>query len=326
MSAYANPSTMDIENESDQQDAVFKKVLLVLALVYLVFGVAVPFMEQVEIPRQVKERLPPQLAKIIIEKRQLELPKKKPIEPEKLKPKDEPKEPPKKQEKPKEIKKPEAIKPKVQTMTRQQAREKAQTVGLAAMKDELFAMREIIEVKPSKALLKTQENKPKKQGLDRSLLTAKANTQSKQFAAANNATLAKSAALAERDSQHIRLAEEEVVAAPYQASNEVQAESAEEKAGQRTEQSIRRVLEANKSSLYTLYNRALRKNPLLKGKVEFQIEILPNGKISKASIISSALNDAKLERRLLLRLKSIRFAAEKVDVISTIWALEFLPG
>ena len=97
-------------------------------------------------------------------------------------------------------------------------------------------------------------------------------------------------------------------------------------AGQRTEISIRRTLEANKSRLYALYNRALRKDPFLKGKVMFEIEIQPNGAISRVDIKSSGLNNAKLERQLTIILRSIRFPEEEVSVMTTIWAIEFLPN
>ena len=126
---------------SSPQDKRFIRILSILFVVYLVFAIGVPLLEQVEIPREVKEQVPPQLAKIMLKEKQLPLPEKI-KEPEIIKPddiKEEPKEEPEtKPEKPIE-------QPK---MTREAAREKAQTSGLAAMKDELFSMREAFTVIP----------------------------------------------------------------------------------------------------------------------------------------------------------------------------------
>jgi outer membrane biosynthesis protein TonB len=90
--------------------------------------------------------------------------------------------------------------------------------------------------------------------------------------------------------------------------------------------SLRRTLETHKSRLYARYNRALRKDPFLQGKVLFEIEIQPNGKVSKVNIKSSELNNPKLERQLLVMLRSITFPNEGVSVMVTIWAIDFLPS
>jgi periplasmic protein TonB len=86
------------------------------------------------------------------------------------------------------------------------------------------------------------------------------------------------------------------------------------------------VLEANKSSLYTLYSRALRANPLLKGKVVFDLVIRPDGSLAEVTIVRSELNDSKLERQLMLRLRSVNFGAEAAALTRSQWTVEFLPG
>ena len=52
---------------SSQQDKKFLRILSILLVVYLIFAFGVPLLEQVEVPREVKEQLPPQLAKIILQ-------------------------------------------------------------------------------------------------------------------------------------------------------------------------------------------------------------------------------------------------------------------
>ena len=124
------------------------------------------------------------------------------------------------------------------------------------------------------------------------------------------------------NTQTIRLSDEEVIAS---GEGEEQYADSQGLANVRSEMKLRQTLEASKARLYALYNRALRKDPLLKGKVVFNIEIQPNGAISEVFIESSELDNAKLERQLLIILRSIDFGAEDVELMTTVWAIEFLP-
>ena len=322
----ANQSFNDLGDlfKPSKQDKLFKQILWLLLLVYVVFAVVVPMLEQVELPREVKEQVPPQLAKIILQEKQLPPPVKpevKPPEPEPL-PKLEPElAPPEEKvpEKPVE----QAVKPQiVQPTTREAAKEKASTSGLAAMKDELFSMREAFDVKPA-AQRKLDQTTAQEVKVKRDLLAGAANKQTDSLAKSTISKTVASGSLTGNETQQIRLAKEEVLAS--QGASAEKASQASQN-GQRSEAALRRTLEANKSRLYSLYNRALRKDPFLKGKVMFEIVIQPNGNVSKVTINSSELNNAKLERQLTLVLRSISFPAEKVAVMTTIWAIDFFPS
>jgi outer membrane biosynthesis protein TonB len=303
-----------------EQDKKFTTILVILFAFYFVIAVIVPFLEQVEIPRAVKEQVPVQLARIILKEKQLPLPEKskekivkeKPIE---VKPEDIKKEKVKDQP----IKPPEALSIEKR---RDLAKQKAQTSGLAAMKDELFAMREAFDVVPATKI--TLDNtKSTETKIKRKLLAGDVNKQSATLSAVKTSQVVNSDKLSTHNTQHIRLSEEEVLAGTDVLVDEDLAAS---NAGQRSEMSLRRTLEAHKSRLYARYNRALRKDPFLQGKVLFEIEIQPNGKVSSVDIKSSELNNAKLERQLLMILRSITFPAEAVSVMVTIWAIDFLPN
>ena len=286
------------------QDKIFTKVLIGLLSLYLVFGLLVPMMERVELPREIKEQVPVQLTRVLLQKIAQEKEVSPPVIEAEPKPEEQVKEPPK-------------IPPKTK---REVAKEKAKTSGLAAMKDDLFSLREAFIVKPNKGNLIT-ENAVKATTVKRKLLAAKANEQSQTIAAAKGIKTVASDELSAHNTHTVRLAEEEILA------NAVNEESDREisRSNIRSEMKLRQTLEANKSRLYSLYNRALRKNPFLKGKVLFNIEIQPNGRVSRVVIQSSELGDKALERRLTAILKSIDFGAEEVGIISTIWAIEFLP-
>lgn len=305
-------------SQYSKQDKIFVRILIALVIVYLAIAVIVPFIERVEQARELKEQVPPQLTRVVLERKQKPKPPPEPkIEEVKPEPKQEPKKPP-------EVKKPKpepVAKPKQPLTKRQAAKQKAQSSGLAAMKDELLAMREVLVKAPvaSQQLAKGERDQNRVQ---RKLLAAKADQQSVQLAKAKVNQTVSSDALSSHSSQLIRLSEQEVL-----ASGDGEAKYADVKTldNLRSELSIRQTLEASKARLYALYNRALRKDPLLQGKVVFNIEIQPSGEISQLDIAVSELNNAKLERQLLVILRSINFGQEDVDVMTTAWSIEFLP-
>jgi len=291
------------------QDKKFTRILQLLIGLYLLIAVIVPFIEQVEVSREVKEKVPVQLAKIMLKEKKLPIPEK-------------PKEKPLEEKKPEELKDKPDKKVEPPKTKRQAAKQKAQSSGLAAMKDELFAMRDAFEVKPSSAT-KLNKSNASEVKVQRKLLASAANIQSTNLSAAKTIQTAASDELSTRNTQQVRLSAEEILA----STDTAVAESlAAQKSGQRSEVVLRRTLEANKSRLYARYNRALRKDPFLKGKVEFELEILPSGKVNKVTIKSSELNNAKLERQLTVILRAIKFSVESVGTVVTIWSIDFLPS
>ncbi|MBL4908509.1 MAG: AgmX/PglI C-terminal domain-containing protein [Alteromonadaceae bacterium] len=297
------------------QDKNFNKILTILLLMYLLFAVGIPLIEQVKVSREIKERPPAQLAKIMLKEKQLPLPKKPPLKPKK------------KPLKKAKVKAQEKAKQKAPTPVskndRALAKTKAHSSGLATMKDELFAMREAFVVMPA-TTTKLNNSKTKATTIKRKLLAAATNKQSSQLTQAQLGKTVTSDALSTKNTEHIRLGKEEILANNNALT--VSDNGSTTQLGHRSEMTLRRTLEAHKARLYTLYNRALRKDPLLKGKVLFAIEIQPNGSISHVTIKSSALHNAKLERQLIVILRRIKFPAEDVAVMTTIWAIDFLPS
>ena len=308
-------------SQYSKQDKIFVRILIALVIVYLAIAVIVPFIERIEQTRELKEQVPPQLTRVVLERKQNPKPPPEPkIERVKPEPKQELKKPP-------EVKKPKpepVAKPKQPLTKRQAAKQKAQSSGLAAMKDELLAMREVLVTAPvaSQQLAKGERDQNRAQ---RKLLAAKADQQSVQLAKAKVSQTVSSDALSSHSSQRIRLSEQEVLASGDGEAKYADAANSNSLDNLRSELSIRQTLEASKARLYALYNRALRKDPLLQGKVVFNIEIQPSGEISQVDIAVSELNNAKLERQLLVILRSINFGQEDVDVMTTAWSIEFLP-
>lgn len=88
---------------------------------------------------------------------------------------------------------------------------------------------------------------------------------------------------------------------------------------------IQIMFDRNKSGLFTLYNRELRKDASLQGKVVLNITIAPSGKVTSASIISSQLGNSQLESKILQRVKLINFGAEDVPPFNFNYPIDFYP-
>jgi protein TonB len=94
----------------------------------------------------------------------------------------------------------------------------------------------------------------------------------------------------------------------------------------RSIEDIRLVFERNKGSIYAIYNRALRDEPALQGKVVLKLTIAPSGEVTDVRIESSELKNPELERKLLARIKQFDFGAKQVDTMVATYPVDFLPS
>lgn len=302
------------------EDKRFYQLLWLGFVLWLLFAVLVPMLSVPEPSRQMQEQLPPQLARVMLEQRKTPPPEPEPlpeqvIEPVKVEP--EPKPDPAQPVA-------EAAKPDPE-----RARAQAQQAGLMAMRDELADLRQSFQLNTQAPSVKNSELQQAAQ-VERSVLR---NDASKTFATKQAAAVANDVARSTlADTATTVLAQTELKGLSLSGTTEGSAQTSSnangsaDTAGARSEAQIRQVLEANKSSLYTLYSRALRSNPLLKGKVIFELVIRADGSLAEVTIVRSELNDSKLERQLLLRLRSVNFGAAAVTLTRSQWTVEFLPG
>lgn len=94
----------------------------------------------------------------------------------------------------------------------------------------------------------------------------------------------------------------------------------------RSIEEIKLVFERNKGAIYALYNRALREDPALEGKVVLELKIAPSGEVIDCRILSSELKAGELERKLLARIRQFDFGARDVDLMTVTWPVDFLPS
>ena len=310
----------------------FRRITGAILLLAIAFGIIIPLLQIPEIDRIKKRELPPRLAKVILERKQVKEP---PPPPPKIdipkkkeeKPKPKKKEPPKekKKEKPKE-KKPAPIKKKVAEKKVQKdpdaARKKAATSGLLAFADELADLRDVptvTSIARSKKLSKAG-NKAKK--TTRSIVASA----TKHSGGINTSKLSRDTGgtgLSGRTTTKVKSA----LAGNSSGGLASSSASGRTHIAGRTSEEIQMVFDKHKGVVYTIYNRALRKNPTLRGKVVLEITISPSGNVTKVRIVSSELNDKKLERKLVARIKMFSFSAKRnVDTTVVTYPIDFLPS
>ena len=90
---------------------------------------------------------------------------------------------------------------------------------------------------------------------------------------------------------------------------------------------IGHVFNKNKSLLHALYERERRKDSSLKGKIIFQLTILPSGKVSSVKIVMTELSHQELELRLISRIRGFVFSPTNDKNPTTIeFPVEFIPS
>ena len=94
----------------------------------------------------------------------------------------------------------------------------------------------------------------------------------------------------------------------------------------RSIEEIKLVFERNKGAIYAIYNRALREDPALHGKVVLELKIAPSGEVLDCKIVSSELRATELESKLLARIRQFNFGAKDVAQIVVNWPVDFLPS
>ena len=94
----------------------------------------------------------------------------------------------------------------------------------------------------------------------------------------------------------------------------------------RSREEIELVFDRNKSAIFALYNRALRADPTLRGKLVLELTIAPNGVVTDCRVVSSELGEQEFERKLVSRVKMFRFEDKDVATVTTTKPIDFFPA
>lgn len=289
---------------TEEIEARFRKVMWTVFAIFAVIAIAIPLLPVPERARTQALDIPERIVKLVIEKK-VPPPPPPPPKVEEKKPEPTPTQP-----------RPQPT-PKVET-----AREKAQQSGLLRFRDQLADLRDS-SVLDKAAQTKNLTGKVGEQTRsERALLTSKVGVGSGGI---NTAALSRgygggSGALSGHSTTQVSSA-----MLDRQSEDGVRRARSTNKAS-RSEEEIALVFDRNKGAIYAIYTRALRQKPDLRGKLVLEITIAPDGSVTRCEVVSSELNDAELERRLVARVKQFRFEAKDVGTITVTKPIDFFPA
>ncbi|MCU7854491.1 MAG: TonB family protein [Candidatus Thiodiazotropha sp. (ex Lucinoma borealis)] len=312
-------------NTATTDERRFQIITLSVLIVALLLGTLIPLIELPEKERFKKQTLPPRLARLILEQKQVPPPKPKPKIVKKKLP--DPKKPKPKKKPPEEKKKPEPAKQPPKQVAKKKpspedARKKAANSGLLAFADQLADLREEQVVSSVKRVQKLSTTGKKTYRSQRSIISSGV---SKGSGGINTAALSRDTGVEGLSGRSTTEVQSSAITEETKAANRGKLKGKNYK-GNRTREEIQLVFDQNKGAVYALYNRALRKDPALRGKVVLELTITPAGKVTKCVILSSELNDAKLERKLVSRIKLFKFSAKDVETAIISYPIDFLPS
>lgn len=301
------------------EDQRFKKWLVHGVGVLVVMALVFPFLPTPVVEKPVVEKQRTEYTRLLIEEKPLPVPPK-PLVPkvEKKKPKPVVKTVSKVKTKPKVVKAVKAKpKPKPVDLTLQ-ARKKAAKTGVLAFADDLAAMRQKVDVSRVKRSQLTRGNAQASK-TNRNLLTAKASAAVGGISSAALSTETGGVALSAHETVIVDVASDNEGWGDQVAAGEYADYSG------RSSQSVRKVMDANKGAIFGIYNRALRRDAGLSGKLLFTMVIEPSGVISQVSLVSSELTNEALVKKILARIKMINFGDESVAQTEVNYSFHFLP-
>jgi len=95
----------------------------------------------------------------------------------------------------------------------------------------------------------------------------------------------------------------------------------------RTDEEIQIVFDRYKAALYRIYNRELRKDPTLRGKILMRLSIEPDGAVSLCKMESTDLASPELVARIVDRIRRFNFGPkEGVQKMTILYPIDFLPS
>jgi protein TonB len=310
-SRIAAPELLLPWHTAEEEDRLFGRILRWCLLPFVLVSLAIPLINTPEPEREELDKLPPQLARVVLEKK--ELPKPPPVvekepAPEELQP-EEPK--PEKKARPE----PE---PKPAQMV-EQAREKARQSGVLQFSDDLAAMRDSVDISE---VSNSDINRGKAEAaeVDRALIASRSNASSGGIDTSALSRDTGGLALSGRETTRVESKLAQAVAA---SSQRVSVPGREQL--QRSDEEIRKIMDLNKSAIFAIYNRALRRDPTLEGRVIVKMVIEPGGVVSSVKIISSDLSHEDLESKVLARIRMIDFGTVEAGTTTVNYTFDFLP-
>ena len=204
----------------------------------------------------------------------------------------------------------------------EQARERARSAGLLPFAEQLASLRNVASLGRLDSIDVQAAAGAPIPTAERSLITARAGTASGGINTAQFSRNTGGGGLGERATTQV----ESPVAGMGAAAGAAAERSGSSALGSRSREEIELVFDRNKGAIYALYNRALRENPALEGKLVLRLTIAPDGSVTACEVVSSELGDPDLEQKLVQRVLLFRFEAKDVEPVTTTKPIDFFPA
>jgi outer membrane biosynthesis protein TonB len=296
-----------------EEDERLRKIFKRVGIAVLVLSIVMSVMPLPEIERDQIDKVPPRFAKLMLEKTR-PLPPPPVVQPIADEPKLEPKLVQETKPEPEPVITPEPVD------RTEEARKKASVAGLLPFADDLAELRDnqaIASVTADRQLAGAAGQATR---TERSLITSKAGKSSGGINTAGMSRNTGGAGLA----GHSTTAVSSTVAGLGGGTGSQRPRAGDRPARSREE--IEMVFDKNKGAIYALYNRALRRDSTLQGKLVLKITIEPSGVVSFCEVLSSELDDEELQHKLIQRIKLFRFLEKDVAPVTTTKPIDFFPA
>ncbi len=275
----------------------YRKILLLALLISILLGLVSP-MYEVPIPdRSEVVKIPERLAKLVKKQQIKPKPKKKVVEEVK-----------------KENKKPTE-------KERKEAREKVKTKGVLAFKNNFADLLDDASLEKLGANANLSNAGSTAKRTQRSIITSSATSASGGI---NSAALSRNTAGTGDDLSAVAFSR---VESGIGTGVDEDRPLSDGPGPSRTDEEIQIVFDKYKAALYRIYNKELRVNPTLQGKVVLRITIEPDGSVSLAKVESTDMEAAKMLEQIVARVKRFQFGAkEGVPSTTILYPIDFLPA
>jgi protein TonB len=305
-----------------EQDARFRRLVAMVCAAALFLGVVWPWLPTPEADPYAVEEISPRIAKLLLEHKPPPPPPPQVREPEPLPVQEKPVEP-----EPQRVVEPpprQASEPRPEddppADTRQLARARAEA-ALLPFAEDLAALAD------SDLIGKVADNRQLAGSVgeavrnERSMITSKAGAASAGINTASMSRNTGGSGLGTRATTQV----ESPVAAIGESAGGARRSGTSSKPS-RSREEIELVFDRNKGAIFALYNRALREDPTLAGKLVLRLTIAPSGEVTFCEVVSSELGNEDMERKLVQRVKLFRFEARDVEAVTTTKPIDFFPA
>lgn len=298
---------------AQEQDDRFRKLLKQALFAALAFSIVIPLLPVSQPDPGFVEEPPPRFARLLLEKPAPPPPPAPVIEPQPVLSKEPVPAAPKAAV---QTPKPEAITAQPQA----QARQNAAKAGLLPFAEQLAGLRDTAVVDNVISDANLSASAGQAQRVERSVIATRVGSGSGGINTADMSRTTGGGGLAGRSTTQVSSPD-----AALGAGNGPQVV----KGGvspSRSREEIELVFDQNKSAIFALYNRALRRDSSLKGKIVLELTIAPSGVVTDCRIVSSDLRDAELEQKLVQRVRMFRFEGKDVATVTTTKPIDFFPA